>query len=255
MINYWLKLWSINENLFEDAVISIKDWYFDFIELYVIPWKFNKKSLEIFVKNNIKISIHAPHSFHWFNPIWDDFENTKKIWKDIKQYIDFLNPFNVVLHPEHSWKIQNIIKSLEYFDEKRILIENMPKISSIDKNMVFYAYSTEQIKEIKKYHNWFCFDFAKAKSSANSQGIDIKDFSNDMMSEMDNNYFHISWFLKDTEVDEHFDLWEWDKELIKWMKNKLVDISNKKNIFVVFECKKKDWISNDLKNLEYFKKL
>lgn len=255
MINYWLKLWSINEDLFEDGIKSIKDWYFDFIELYVIPWKFNKESLQIFNDHNIKISIHASHSMHWFNPIWEKFENTKKVWEEIKEYIDFLNPFHIVMHPEFWDNRENLIKSLDHFYDERILIENMPKISSLKKDMNFYWYSLQQIQEIQKYHNWFCFDFAKAKSSAISQKKDIKEFSNSLIEIMDNNYFHISWFLKITEVDEHFDLWQWDQELMKYMKNKLLKISKEKNIYVVFECKKKDWIENDLRNLEYFIKL
>ena len=108
MLKYWLKLWSTNEDLFEDAIHSIKSWFFDFIELYVIPWKFNKETLNIFVENNIKISIHSPHWAHWFNPI-DQNNNSEEIWKEIKQYIDFLNPFQIVIHPE----IWNDVKVLE----------------------------------------------------------------------------------------------------------------------------------------------
>jgi len=251
MIKYWLKLWSINEDLFEDAIRSIKDWFFDFIELYVIPWKFNKKALEIFVKNNIKTSIHAPHSFHWFNPIWDDFENTKKIWEDIKQYIDFLNPFQIVLHPEIWNDVKVLEKRLQYFNNPRIIIENMPKKSSILANTEFYWYSLDQIKKI---NSWFCFDFAKAKSSAVSQWLDPKKYILDIIELVNTDYFHISWFLKDTEVDEHFDLWEWDQEMMVFTKNILIEIWNKKDIFVVFECKKKNWVKNDLKNLDYFNK-
>ena len=72
---------------------------------------------------------------------------------------------------------------------------------------------------------------------------------------MNPDYFHISWFLSNTEIDEHFDLWEWDDRLIKWMKKKIFEIWEKKDIHIVFECKKKDWIENDVKNLEYFMKI
>ena len=58
MLKYWIKLWSINENLFEETIKSVKNWFFDFVEIYVIPWKFHTDVLKNFVENNIKISIH-----------------------------------------------------------------------------------------------------------------------------------------------------------------------------------------------------
>ena len=254
MLKYWIKLWSINESLFEETIKSVKNWFFDFVELYVIPWHFNIDVLKTFVENNIQISIHAPHWAHWFNPI-DSNNNSEEIWKEIKQYIDFLNPFQIIVHPEIWTDAKILEKRLKHFDDKRIIIENMPKKSSLLANTEFYWYSLYQIKEIKKITPWFCFDFAKAKSSANSEKLDIIDFYNDLLYEMTTNYVHIAWFLSDTEIDEHFDLWEWDRYLIKWMKNKLFEIWEKKDIFIVFECKKKDWIENDVKNLEYFKTL
>ena len=254
MLNYGIKLWSINEDLFDDTIKAVQSWYFDFIELYVIPWKFQKESLQVFIDHNVKISIHAPHGMHWFNPIdWEN--NSFEIWEEVKKYIDFLSPFQIVIHPEF-WKDVEILKSrLNIFNDTRIIIENMPKKSSIIQDLQFYWYSLENIEEIKKFHNWFCFDFAKAKSSANSQWVNIINFSDKMIATMNNSYFHISWFMKDTEVDEHFDIWEWENELMKYMKNKLFEIWCKKDIFIVFECKKKDWVKNDLKNLDFFKKL
>jgi len=254
MIKYWLKLWSTNIELFSEAVQSIKDWKFDFIELYIVPKEFKKEKFKIFKDNNIKISFHLPHSAHLFNPI-DPNNNSEEIWKIVKLYIDYLHPFQIVLHPE-IWNDINILKKrLKYFNNNKIIIENMPKKSSILRDVTFYWYNLEQIKKIKEFSPNFCFDFAKAKSSALSQWLDIIDFSNDLINLMNPNYFHISGFLENTEVDEHFDLWEWDKKMIKFLKEKLVDISNKRNIFVVFECRKKDWILNDLKNLKYFKSI
>lgn len=254
MLKYWIKLWSINENLFEETIKSVKNWFFDFVEIYVIPWKFHADVLKNFVENNIKISIHAPHWAHWFNPI-DPNNNSEEIWKEIKQYIDFLNPFQIVIHPEVWTDVKVLEKKLQYFNDPRIIIENMPNKSSLLANTEFYGYSLNQIKKIKKITHWFCFDFAKAKSSAISQWIDIMGFYNDLLYEMNPDYFHISWFLSNTEIDEHFDLWEWDDRLIKWMKKKIFEIWEKKDIHIVFECKKKDWIENDVKNLEYFKTL
>ena len=252
MLNYWLKLWSTNENLFNNAIKLVKNWFFDFIELYVIPWKFNKDVLEDFVKNNITISIHVPHWAHWFNPI-DINNDCEEIWKDIRLYIELLRPFQVVMHPEIWSEVKVLEKRLNYFNDKRIIIENMPKKSSILPNIEFYWYSLEQIKEIKQINSWFCFDFAKAKSSALSQWLEIRNFSNNLLDITNPHYFHISGFLDNTEVDEHFDLWDWNSSLMKWMKDKLFDIWKQKDIYIVFECKKKDWVMNDMKNLEYFK--
>ena len=256
MINYWLKLWSINTDLFKDSIKSIQNWYFDFIELYIVPEVFNKDKFEILKNSKIKIAFHLPHSTHNFNPI-DKKNDSEKIWDLVTEYINYLDPFQIVMHPEF-WSDINVLKKrLSYFNNSKIIIENMPMKSSIwvYKNLKFYWYNISQINNIKTISNKFCFDFAKAKSSAISQEIDIISFSNKLVEIMNPSYYHISWFLKNTEVDEHYDLWEWDKKLMLFMKNKLIKISNKNTINIVFECKKKNWIKNDLKNLEYFKKL
>ena len=83
MIKYWLKLWSVNADLFEESIKSIQKWYFDFIELYIMPENFKKEQFQVFKDNNIKISFHLPHSSHNFNPI-DPNNNSEEIWKIIK---------------------------------------------------------------------------------------------------------------------------------------------------------------------------
>lgn len=252
MIKYWLKLWSVNENLFDDAIKVIKDWYFNFIELYIIPNNLNVDSLRKLKESWIELSVHFPHSVHWFNPIDPD-NASEDIWDFLKNYIDYLDPFAIVMHPEIGSNIDVFEKRIKIFNDKRIKVENMPMKSSIWKDTYFYGYNLYEIEKIKKIHNNFCFDFAKAKSSAISQWMNIVDLSDQLIEIMNPNYFHISWFLWDTEVDEHFDISEWDPILMQYMKNKLINVALKKDIFVVFECKKKDWLKNDLKNLDWFK--
>ncbi len=251
MIKYWLKLWTVNENLFEDAIRLIENWKFDFIELYIIPDKFDFERLSILKEANIDISFHLPHSAHWFNPI-DKTNNSEGLWKILSEYIEYLKPFNIILHPEF-WNTPNILRErLKFFDNKKIIIENMPMKSSIIKNIEFYWYNLEQIRRIKEFNNNFCFDFAKAKSSAISQKINPIQFSDILFREMEPKYFHISGFLSKTESDEHYDIWEWDNNLMEYMKGKIKTAWKKENIFVVFECKKKNWLDNDIKNLDYF---
>ncbi len=252
MLKYWLKLWSINHDLFEDAIKVIQDWYFDFIEIYIVPGILDKEIFKKFRDTQINISFHLPHGADWFNPI-DPNNASENMWMNMQEHIRYLNPFALILHPEVGNDIETLKKRLQFFHDERILIENMPKKSSIIKDMYFYGYSREQLNQIKYFHTRFCFDFAKAKSSAVSQWINVLDFSNQLIEIMNPEYFHISWFLKETEADEHLDLYEWDKEFMRNMQFKLFDIATKKDIFVVFECKKKDWLKNDLKNLEYFK--
>lgn len=249
MIKYWLKLRSINTDLFQEVRRLIEENIFDFIELYILPEKFDKNKFKIL--QWLPISFHAPHGMHGFNPI-DPKNNTEEIREIVDEYIQFFDPFAIVVHPEDGNDVSVLKKRLDHFWDNNILIENMPMKSIIDGNINFYGTTLGHIQEIQKFHNKFCFDFAKAKSSAVSQWLDPKRYVLDMIELMKPDYFHVSGFQSNTEADEHWDLWEWDQEMMNFMKDKLVDLGNKKDIFVVFECKKKDWLKNDVKNLRFF---
>jgi hypothetical protein len=103
-----------------------------------------------------------------------------------------------------------------------------------------------QIKKIKE----ICFDFEKAVKSACYQKIDYKKFISKCLKELKPNYFHISGGDKKNCKDEHLDLWEANFDL-KWIKSKLENIANKKDVFLVFEVPKKgNNLRNDVGNIK-----
>ncbi len=251
-IKYGLKIWSTDKDLFKRAVELFKNKKIDFVELYIVPNSFlditNLKDLK-----GIPISIHATHSEHDFDVfLLDDFK-IDFFKSQILKAADFLNSKFIVVHAEAGNSNENFKKNIEKINDDRILIENLPKISIDGKNC--YASSYSQLKFIKDCGFKFCFDFSHAIKSAISQKINYKEFVEELIKELNPNYFHICNGKIDNNKDEHLDLFDGDFD-IKWIKKILFDLSVKKDIYLVFETPKaKNGLENDLKNMNYFRSL
>lgn len=251
MIKYWIKLWSTNLDYFENALTRYNNNEFDFIELYIIPWSFNEDQLKILKK--IPISLHWPHSMQGFNPINPDI-NCEEIWdNDIQPFINFFNPPEIILHPE-LWDDFDVLKRrLLYFNNNKILIENMPKIPLQGFDWEFYGYTIDQLKCIHNLWCEICLDFWKATKSAISQKLDPFNFIRKIIDLFKPIYFHISWFDLKSIYDQHNDIKELNMQFLKNIKNILNNIARKSEIKLLFETPKKDKLENDFGNIEYFK--
>ena len=254
MIKYWIKLWSSNTDLFDEIDLWYRNKKFDFVELYIVPWTFDSVQLEKI--KDVPVSIHCPHSMHSFNPIDID-SDCEKIWDEsILPFIEFHNPSDIIMHPE-LWNNLEILKQrLSYFNDDRIMIENMPKYPLPWFEWEFYWYTFIQLDKIYWTWHWLCLDFWKAAKAAIAQDIDQEKYIEEFISRYGPKYFHISWFDLINKYDQHLNLWDWDIEFLKLIKEKLNKIAENKEIKLVFETPKwEDWIENDIKNLEYFKKV
>lgn len=252
MLKYGIKLWTINKNRFEEAVDLFNKKQIDFIELYIVPYSFEQKELEIF-KKNITI-IHSPHHKHNFDVFNLDKEKRAIFKNQIIKTADFLNSKNIVLHAGIGRSVKLLEKNLKSIYDKRIIIENMPKVGL--NNDICFGYSIEQLKFFKKSFDLsICFDIGHAIKSAISQKIDYKEYLRDAINELKPWYFHICGGNLNNEKDEHLNLWEGGFDL-KWIKNLLLKTVLKKNAYLVFEVpKNKNNLKNDIKNIAYFKKL
>jgi len=251
MIKYGLKLWNTNKNWFVEATQFLEKGKLNFIELYITSITFELKDLEVL--RNFPVVIHSPHCQHNFN-IFELAESKIKLFKNqvIKTANYLESPF-IILHSGVGRSSKIFRKNVNKIYDKRILIENMPKIGLNEK--ICFGYSLEQLKFIKnKCGLNICLDFTHAIKSAISQKIDYKDFIESLISELTPHYFHICGAELNSEKDEHLNLFEGDFD-IRWAKKILMNLAKKRNIYLVFETPKHETLKNDMKNIDYFKDL
>jgi hypothetical protein len=249
MIKYGLKLWTSDDDLFGEAVSLLEKEQFDFLELYYnVNKEFDFRDLEKLKK--IPPTIHAFHrdNFHEFN-----FSSKElKIWNKIKELADYFNSQKIIVHAGRASNIDDFQLNLSKIEDPRILIENMAGLD-VYGNLTF-GYKLNDLKKIKENRE-ICFDFEKAIKSACYQGISYKDFINNCLKELNPTYFHISGGDKNTPKDEHLNLWEASFDL-KWIKNILGGIAKEREVSLVLEVpKNENDLGNDVKNLNFFKKI
>lgn len=248
-IKYGLKIWSSDKSLFREAAELFYDKKIDFIELYIVPNSMDDINIfEDFKK--IPTAIHATHTEHGFDVFSLDDSKIKFFGNQIIKPANFLNSKFIVVHAEEGDSKEIFKKNIEKINDSRMLIENLPQ-KSLEGNDCF-ASSYLQLKFIKDCGFNFCFDFSHAIKSAISQKIDYKEFIEKLIKELSPNYFHICNGKLDNDRDEHLDLFDGDFD-IKWIKSILVKLSEKKDVYLVFETPKgKKGLKNDLKNINYF---
>lgn len=248
MIKYGLKLWTSNENLFQETVSRLKKGTFDFIELYHNSNKeIDFRKLECLKKFPVFIHNTNNSGFHEFR-IGDKQLN---VWEKTKKLADFFRSPRIIVHPGLADNFKNFKQNLAKIDDEKILIENMAGLD-LDRNLTL-GYDLLQLEKLRQLKE-ICFDFEKAVKSACYQKIGYKEFISDSLKILKPFYFHISGGDKDNFRDEHRNLWEANFDL-KWIKDELLKISQEKDIFLVFETPKEgDNLKNDVKNIEYFKK-
>jgi len=252
MIKYGLKLWSTNKNHFNEAVKLYKNGLIDFIELYVVPNALCKEDLIIF--KNIPVQLHTMHSLHDFD-IFDLSKKKINLFKNqILKLADFLNTKHIILHAGIGDNYKIFKKNIAKIYDKRIIIENLPKIGLDKKNC--FGYSLAQLNFIKKTCKLnICFDFAHAIKSAKSQNLNHKSYLKSLIRQLNPCYFHIDGCNTHKEKDEHLDLPKGNFD-IKWAKKLLTELSLKKDVLLVFETPKHgNNLKNDIKNINYFKNL
>jgi len=252
-IKFGLKIWSIDSNdLFKEAVQLFEKKEIDFIELYIVPDSLLLGKSDILNDlKNIPTTIHAPHTEHNFNIFTLDDSKIGLFKNQVIKTTDFLGSKSIIVHAGVG-DSQTIFKeNLRKINDKRILIENMSKVGINDE--LCFGYSYEQLKFIKDCGFNLCLDLAHAIKSAISQKIDYKEFIKKLISDLKPIYFHISSGGMNVEKDEHKNLFDGEFD-IKWMKELLLELAEKKDVYLVFETPKSGkGLENDIKNMKYFR--
>ena len=243
-IKFGLKLWSINYNLIEEAEKLIKKDIFQYIELMVAP----DTEISPFLKIEVPYIIHIT-SERWGLNIADkekeDF-NLRLISQNIK-WADALGAEYLILHPGFG-EIETAKKFLEKIKDKRILIENMPRVGMNNEKML--GFSPEQIKELTGDEFGFCLDLNHAIKAAISLKKDYKKYIKEFLK-LKPAMFHISDGNLDREKDEHLNIGEGEygfKFLINCVKE-----SQSKYITMETPRNNLNSLEEDLENLKKLK--
>ena len=254
MLKYGLKIWSGNRQWLKETVDLIKSGKVDFVEIYAILTSFDLKELS-FAKS-VPVILHAPHYSIKQENSFNLFELTDEKIRFFKNQLikvaDFLKSQYIILHSGIGGSQEDFKENVAKLYDKRILIENMCKISPDGR--VYFGYSLEQLKFIQECGFDICLDFVHATKSAISQKKDYKDFIESLIFELNPYYFHICGTGLIKEQDEHFNLFEGDFD-IPWVKKIVLDLAKTRDIYLVFETPKHETLENDMENINYFKNL
>jgi len=244
-IKFGLKLWSTNSNLLKEAKELIKRGLFQYIELMPIP----KTEILPFLDQlyNVPYIIHITTEKHGVNVADKNKEgyNLKTIYNCI-EWADKLNAKYLIIHPGFGL-IDNTIKFLNKIEDKRVLIENMPKVGLNNERMI--GYTPDQIKELIDNKFGLCLDLNHAIKAAESLNKEYKEFIEEFLK-LKPKMFHISDGKLDNEKDEHLHIGEGDYDfefLVKCVKR-----NEFKYVTLETPRTKLNSFDEDLKNLGCF---
>ena len=245
-LQYGLKLWSTNQELFPDAAAAHADGTFDFIELFSDSKEVPDYNALQKLKG-IPVAIHAAHVGRFHDFLIGDHE--LDVWKQVLALTDFFASSVIVVHPGRNHTIESFKENLMKIDDPRIYIENMAGLD-IDSNPMFGQNIDDlaRICELKP----ICFDFEKAVKAACYQKLDYKEYIEEALQKLAPTYFHISGGNKESSIDEHLDLASSNFDL-PWIKQVLESREGEK--MLVFETPKRGGIANDIANMDYFRAL
>ncbi len=203
---------EVGVKFFSHNKIVKKDFEFaDFVEVLPVPGN----PVGVFGSMKFKYRVHCPHDAFGFNP--SDTKNSSKNEAIIKEAIaaaDRLKADTIVVHAGFNTpklKLKNPKKTAmefmqKHFD-KRICMENL---LPVDKDMVWVAYSPEEIAEFKDLGFGFCLDFGHAVDTATHLKKDYKEYVNEFVR-LKPDYFHLSGTLNGK--DRHASIFDTDADV------------------------------------------
>jgi len=200
-LKFGLKLWSINYDLIEETKRLIEENIFNYIELMPIP----DTKIAPFRKIEVPYIIHITSENFGLNIADKKKErfNLETINQCIK-WADKLNAKYLILHPGFG-EIEIAKNFLERINDKRILIENMPKVGINNERMI--GYTSEQIKTLTGSRFGFCLDLNHAIKAAISLKENYKERIKNFLK-LKPKMFHISDGTLKEEKDRHLAIGE-----------------------------------------------
>ncbi|MBA4416973.1 MAG: hypothetical protein C0392_03535 [Syntrophus sp. (in: bacteria)] len=199
-----LKLYSTNTDLIKD-VLALKDIFYDFIELYIIPGSY-KKTINEWKMLDIPYVIHAPHFFHGVNLAQAErMELNLRSYRETIEFADCLDSSIIIAHGGNNGSLRETIRQLILINDNRILIENKPKVGLNDELCI--GWSAAEIQRIcdEGMLRGIALDFVHASCAANSSNIDTMTLVEELML-ANPRIYHLSDGDILSEKDMHYNL-------------------------------------------------
>ena len=203
-IKFGLKLWSTNQDRIEEAKALIENGFFHYIELMPIP----NTEIAPFLKCNIPYIIHITTERYGLNIAdKEKLEFNLETIDNCVEWADKLNAKYLILHPGFGLMDDAVgfLRDINRDYDKRILIENMPKVGLNNERMI--GYTPEQIKELVGKRFGLCLDLNHAIKAAISLKTPYKEFIQEFLK-LKPKMFHISDGKIDNDKDEHLNIGE-----------------------------------------------
>lgn len=120
------KLYSTDTALIPDSAKLLKEAFFDYIELYIIPGSF-ENTITKWKGFECPYVIHAPHSFHGINLAKAEMrENNLINFREAQLFADELDSDIIIVHGGNDGSLDETIRQIGLMHENRIALENKP---------------------------------------------------------------------------------------------------------------------------------
>ncbi|OGD63337.1 hypothetical protein A2160_02530 [Candidatus Beckwithbacteria bacterium RBG_13_42_9] len=191
MFRLGLKLWSTNEYYKAEALRLFKKGVCDYIELYAVPNSY-LRYINIWSKLEIPFVIHAPHFLGGgLNLAKKECKRKNlKLIKEAQQFADKLKADKIIVHPGIDGDIKETTRQLQFINDSRILIENLPYYS-IKNNLMCNGATIEELNWI--FNNCpvgFCLDIGHAIYAANAQKVNPLNYLKQLI-QLKPNIYHL----------------------------------------------------------------
>ena len=230
--------------MLKEAKELIKNEIFHYIELMPIPGTEVTPFLDVDLPYVIHITTER-HGVIIADKKKEEFN--RSIINNCIEWADKLNAKYIILHPGFGL-IDNAIEFLETIEDRRIVIENMPKVGLNGESMI--GYTPEQIENLRGDKFGLCLDLNHAIKAAVSLKRPYKEFIEQFI-ELKPKLFHISDGKMNNEKDKHLNIGEGDYDFEFLM----TCVKEAKSKYVTLETPRlnQETLEADIKNINALK--
>lgn len=209
-----LKLWSGNLKVAQRAGELFRQGWIDLVELYVVP-ETHDDTIRTWRDLEVPFMLHCPHSAHGFNLAKSErSESNSRMFREVQSFADALSVNVIVTHGGNRGDIDETIRQLKRLNDRRIHIENKPKVSLT--GGVCIGHSPEEIVQLINSADLsgFVLDFGHATCAANSVGEGAFGYIERFLQSKPST-FHIGDGDRTSEKDKHLNFGDGDFDIAR----------------------------------------